>query len=122
MLIAVAAALLLEAFDLNMNAGAGPIYAAIFVFIAVSVGACEAWRSRRGVVGWIVSITASALGCFLAIGLLGFGMEAVIARVQWAIPPQILNYVVAAVGTGFIVSGAWLPVKIVGLLRGLWRT
>jgi hypothetical protein len=34
-----------------------------------------------------------------------------------ALAPQILNYVVAAVGTSFIVFVTWLPIKLVDLFR-----
>ena len=109
--------MLLEAFKLEASERAELIYAIAFVFIVLGTGAYEAWCKRRGVLGWIINILASAFGCFLAVGVLGFGMEAVISRVQWAIAPQVLNYVVAAVGTSFIVFGSWLPIKIIDLFR-----
>jgi len=39
------------------------------------------------------------------------------ARVQWAMAPQIQNDVVAAVGMSFIVIVPWLPIKLIDLFR-----
>jgi hypothetical protein len=114
---AVAATVLLEVFNLKTSEGAGLLYAIVFGLIVVGVGAYEAWSKKRGVLGWTTNILASAFGCFLAVGALGFGMEAAISRFQSAIVPQILNYVVAAVGTSFVVFGSWLPIKIIDLFR-----
>jgi hypothetical protein len=115
--VAVAAMVLLEALNLKTSERAGLVYAVVFVFIVLGTGAYEAWSRKRGVPGWIVNILASAFGCFLAVGVLGFGMEAAIARVQWAMAPSIQNYVVAAVGTSFIVIVSWLPIKLIDLFR-----
>lgn len=115
--VAAAAIVLLEAFNLKTSEGAGLAYAVVLFFIVLGTGAYEAWSKKRGVLGWIVNILAAAFGCFLAIGVLGFGMEAAISRAQWSLLPQILNYVVAAVGTSFIVLVSWLPIKLIDLFR-----
>ncbi len=115
--VAVAAVVLLEAFNLKMSERAGLVYAAVFVVIVSGTGAYEAWSKKRGVLGWIVNILASVFGCFVAVGVLGFGMEAATARVQWAMAPQIQDYVVAAVGMSFIVIVSWLPIKLIDLVR-----
>lgn len=114
--VAAAAIVLLEAFNLKTSEGAGLVYAVVLFFIVLGTGAYEAWSKKRGVLGWIVNILAAAFGCFLAIGVLGFGIEAAISRAQWALP-QILNYVVAAAGTSSIVLVSWLPIKIIDLFR-----
>ena len=51
--IAVAATVLLEAFNLKTSERAGLIYALVFVFIVSGTGAHEAWSKKRGVLGFI---------------------------------------------------------------------
>ena len=58
--LAVAAMVLLEMFNLKTSQRAGLVYALVFVFIVLGTGAYEAWSRKRGVLGFIVNILASA--------------------------------------------------------------
>lgn len=45
----------------------GPLtLAVVFLGASLAVGIHDAWTNKRGVIGWIVSITVSVLGGFLA--------------------------------------------------------
>lgn len=117
LLVSITAMLVLEVVSRKFGASLFAIYALVLCLIVLAVGAYEAWSKKRGVLGWIANIVASAFGAFLAIPVLVFGMKIVVPRIESAIAPQILDYAVAAVGTSVLVILSWLPIRIVDLFR-----
>ncbi len=75
--IAVAAVLLLVALagSLRGAAGGAMTIAVLMLVVAAAVGVREAWRSRRGPLGWIVSLVVALLGGFVALTLAGGVIE-----------------------------------------------
>ncbi len=81
--IAVAAVLLLVALagSLRGAAGGAMTIAVLMLAVAVAVGGREAWLSRRGPLGWIVSLVVALLGGFVALTLAGGVIELLLESV-----------------------------------------
>lgn len=68
-LIAVVGILLLQASGaIPMSSVGGPMTIALaFLAAALAVGIHEAWRKKRGVLGWILNIVVSIVGALVAV-------------------------------------------------------
>jgi hypothetical protein len=70
-LLAVAAMLLVEVFGSKASVGGSMSFMLVFVLVMLAVAIFEAWSNKRGAVGWIVNLFASAVGGLVAVALIG---------------------------------------------------
>lgn len=98
------------------NVGGTLALALAFLAAALAVGIHEAWSRKRGVLGWVVSITVSVFGAFVATSLSGIVLEPIF---------KLLNLDESVLATGhplhFIASagmmlhtllGSWIALSI----------
>ena len=123
-LTTVAALLLLELSGaIPQSSVGGPMTIALVFFIAaLAVGIREAWLNKRGVLGWIVSIVVSIVGMYVGaeVGSLFFGTIQGLLQVEGALAEtkHPLLYVSMVGMVGFVLTGAWLALRIVDRMRG----
>jgi hypothetical protein len=121
-LLAVAAMLLQAAFGTTSSVG-GPMTILLILFITMlAVGIHEAWSNRRGVLGWIVTMVASIIGCFLAASVIGMGMDEMLSLMHFegvlAKSNHPMLYILSACEGGLTVLGCWIAIQIVNRILG----
>ncbi len=120
--IAVAAVLLLVALagSLRGAAGGAMTIAVLMLAVAAAVGGREAWLSRRGPLGWMVSLVVALLGGFVALTLAGmvielllesFGGGSLMGGGGLALQGALAVLVLAAI------SGAGVALRLIGRWR-----
>ena len=120
-LLAVAAMLLLEAFGPTSGVGGSMTFMLVCVVVMLAVAIYEAWSNRRGAIGWVVNVFASAFGALVAIALVGMAMDILLPYLHLegslASSQHPVKYVVVAVIAILMVAGSWIPLQIVNRLR-----
>ncbi|UPK23720.1 hypothetical protein [Bradyrhizobium sp. 195] len=120
-LLAVAAMLLLEAFGPTSSVGGSMTFMLVFVVVMLAVAIYEAWSNRRGAIGWVVNVFASAFGALVAIALVGMAMDILLPYLRLegslASSQHPLKYVVVAAVALLMVLGSWIPLQVLNRLR-----
>ncbi|WP_314950857.1 hypothetical protein [Bradyrhizobium cosmicum] len=120
-LLAVAAMLLVEILGSKSSVGGSMNFMLIFVLVMLTVAIYEAWSNKRGAIGWIVNLFASAVGGLVAVAVIGMAMEAMLPHLHLegslASSQNPLKYVLIAAIAICMVLGSWMPLWAVNRLR-----
>lgn len=120
-LLAVAAMLLVDILGSKSSVGGSMNFMLIFVLVMLSVAIYEAWSNKRGAIGWIVNLFASAVGGLVAVAVIGMAMEAMLPHLHLegslASSQHPLKYVLVAAIAICMVLGSWTPLWAVNRLR-----
>ncbi|MCP3374396.1 hypothetical protein [Bradyrhizobium cajani] len=121
-LLAVAAMLLLDLIGPKSSVGGSMSFVLVLVLVILAVAIYEAWSRKRGAVGWIVNVCASALGGLLVVALIGMAMETMLPYLHLegslASSRHPLKYLLLAAIATVMVLGSWLPLQIINRSRG----
>lgn len=96
------------------------LMAAIYICVTGAVGIYEAWKKRRGPVGWIVNILASVVGGTIGGFALGSAAMLPAAALSKQLGPSWaeLDASLGLLGTvAGLVLGSWLALRIVNRFR-----
>ena len=126
-LIAVAAVVLIQwSGAVPQSSVGGPVtLALVFLAAALAVGVHEAWRNKRGVLGWIVNL-AAVLGGFIVTAILaGAIMDMVMTMAarylniegSLAATRHPLLYIMSAAMMLLVLLGAWSTLWLVNRWR-----
>lgn len=84
----------------------------LFAVITV-IGLYEAWSSKRGVLGWIVSVLVAIVGAAATMSLCVTIGDAMVVR--W--PKSMVGEMFLSFSPILMLAGAWIALRVVGRFR-----
>lgn len=116
-LVAVAAVILLDILGVVPKSSVGGPLMLMLVFLVamLTVGIHEAWTNGRGVLGWIANLIVSVVGGFLAAGVGGMAMEALLPLLKLDGPLAVSQHPMR-----YVASAGMMIVALLGSWSALW--